>query len=130
MRTRYVLALVGAILAALALLILYAAVAQADHVYIVRPGDPISNDGEIDTDGRIPEYLTCGFRAMGRASSYRDAAGDIQFLIRYNICAARRQDWSVAEWRETIAHERAHARGFAHHESTPRRNPAYYARDR
>lgn len=96
---------------------------QPDHVYVVGPREPVSPDGDIDLDGRIPEYLVCGTRYLG---DYAYDPNTGQGAIRYNTCAIRRQRHSVAVFRETIAHERSHARGFEHKESTPRRNPAYW----
>lgn len=100
-----------------------ASLGRPDHVYVVRPGEPMSTDGAIDIDGRIPEYLVCGTRYLGDYAYDPDTG---QGVIRYNICAIRRSHHSVALLRETIEHERAHARGYDHRESTARRNPAFY----
>lgn len=96
---------------------------RPDNIYVVQPGEPLSTDGDIDLDGRIPEYLVCGTRYLGDYAYNPDTR---QGAIRYNMCAIRRAPHPVVVWRETVAHERAHTRGFDHHESTPRRNAAYY----
>jgi hypothetical protein len=101
---------------ALTFAILFSASADAatlgkpDHVYRFNPN---AGHGKIaDSDGRVPEYEVCGFRALGRYSFRTNAEGEVEGVIRLNVCAHKRLDHRVREWRKTIEHERMHALGY------------------
>lgn len=83
-----------------------------DHVYRFNPHQAKPASPSADSDGVVPEYIVCGFRALGRYSYHETPSGEVVGIIRYNICAHRRIDHRVREWRKTIEHERKHALGY------------------
>lgn len=85
---------------------------KPDHVFRFNPHQAKPVSREADSDGRVPEYVVCGFRALGRYSWHRTPSGEVEGVIRYNICAHARLDHRVREWRTTIEHERLHALGY------------------
>lgn len=82
-----------------------------DHVFRFNPSAGVSRSA--DSDGVVPEYIVCGFRALGRYSWHETPSGEVEGVIRYNICAHRRLEHRVREWRATIEHERKHALGYS-----------------
>lgn len=81
-----------------------------------------------DSDGRVPEYFVRRIPGsesiVGQASYTQYSGGRVVYTIRYERGWWNRHPNCRDSER---AHERGHARGFNHYESTPERNPAYYA---
>ena len=75
-----------------------------------------------DADGFVPEYYgRWGGRWLGyTATLSRNPCQRAIFYDTYNMRNAGPQEWSKLR-----AHERAHARGWDHHQGTPSTNPAW-----
>jgi hypothetical protein len=84
--------------------------------------------GLRDSDRRVPEFYGCySFNAIGQTRC-SGRIGAIQCNIRYQRCKMNRLNAGPNDWDRLRAHERAHARGFAHFGGSPATNPAYYPR--
>ena len=86
-----------------------------------------------DSNGYVPEYYqtvgTCYDGIVGRDHFYVDRSvyyGPNVHWIEYDSCEMRRLGATSAGWDRLKAHERAHSRGLAHYEGSPRTNAAYY----
>jgi hypothetical protein len=80
-----------------------------------------------DSDRRVPEYYGCyAGQWAGLTRKRVSSTGEVACRIYYDKCAMNRLNAGPRDWDKLRAHERAHARGFAHYEGSPSTNPAYY----
>lgn len=92
-----------------------------------------SDFGNPDSNRFVPEYRAaannCYDGVLARTHYYvdtRKSYGPYVMYIAYDFCEMRRLGYTRAGIRAVRQHERAHARGFAHYEGSPRYNAAYY----
>jgi hypothetical protein len=79
-----------------------------------------------DSDHKVPEYYGCYVGSWMGITRKRINNGEAACRIYYDKCGMGRLNAGPRDWDKLRAHERAHARGFAHYEATPAKNPAYY----
>ena len=93
------------------------------------------NFGRPDSNGYVPEYYPwtlpggCYDGTLATTHYYVDRSawyGPHVMWIEYDRCEMRRIGASAGCWANLKAHERAHSRGFAHHEGSPSYNAAYH----
>lgn len=84
-----------------------------------------------DSDGHIPVVSSCfagNAGAIYKASWYVSPNGtpyNVQGVIYLNECRLAELGAGPQDRQNVIAHEKAHARGWDHHEASPKVNPAY-----
>jgi hypothetical protein len=135
-RTIRYLLMLATLCAAFALATLMFPTEQADADYDYRDRTPRTGQGfgKPDSNNYVPEYRpytvgTCYDGILVRTHFYTDyhaSYGPYVMWIEYDRCEMRRMGATREDWREVIRHERAHARGFAHGEGSPRYNAAYH----
>jgi len=103
-----------------------------------RPGQ---EPAPADTDGVVPLSSVCKPDEEWTAATYHDLrvkdgeVVEVMARIEVNDCKLDELGAGSEDRRETIAHERAHARGLSHFEGSPFRwsenyNPAFWPRGR
>ncbi len=89
--------------------------------------------GKPDSNGYVPEYYpytvgTCNDGRLATTHYYTDygvSYGPHVMWIEYDRCEMKRLGATSAGWERLKAHERAHSRGWAHHEGHPSYNASH-----